>query len=201
MQKSVCIAQDRLREPNGSPPADELNRFVRLTEPMHKCVYRLAFRIVHNCQDAEDIRQETFLKAHRYLGRFEGRSKFRTWISRIAINEALMFLRRQPKAIHVSVGDLGGCHDAEGGNELRSPVQNPENAYYLKELGDHLKNAIGGLRPGLRVVFLLRTATQLSVAETAFALQISHSAVKSRMRRARIQLQSSLMSNGSRLRL
>jgi RNA polymerase sigma-70 factor (ECF subfamily) len=65
--------------------------------------FRLAFRITRNQEDAEDAQQEALLKAHRNLNQFEGRARFTTWISRIAINEALMCLRKRRNVVHVSV--------------------------------------------------------------------------------------------------
>jgi len=151
--------------------------------------FRLAFRITRNQEDAEDAQQEALLKAHRNLDQFEGRARFTTWISRIAINEALMCLRKRRTVVHVPLEDALPEDDAIPANfELHSNIQDPETAYSQKELRNLLTQAIAGLRPLHREVFLLRAVECLSVVETAKALLVSVSTVKTRMRRARREL-------------
>jgi RNA polymerase sigma-70 factor (ECF subfamily) len=152
-------------------------------------VYRLALRITRNTEDAEDVQQETLLKVHRKMGQFEGRSRFTTWVSRIAINEALMCLRKRRSAFILPLEDSVQPTDDDGAREdFQSPIEGPEAAYSRKELRDLLTQAMAQLRPAYRVVFLLRAVEQLSTSETAKVLQISASAVKARMRRARSEL-------------
>lgn len=159
---------------------------------LHNCqqrAFRLAFRITRNQEDAEDAQQEALLKAHRNLDQFQGRARFTTWISRIAINEALMCLRKRRTVVHVPLEDALPENDAMPANfELHSNIQDPEAAYSQKELRNLLTQAIAGLRPLHREVFLLRAVENLSVVETAKALQVSVSTVKTRMRRARREL-------------
>jgi RNA polymerase sigma-70 factor (ECF subfamily) len=151
--------------------------------------FRLAFRITRNQEDAEDAQQEALLKAHRNLDQFQGRARFTTWISRIAINEALMCLRKRRTVMHVPLEDAIPEDDTMPANfELHSNIQDPETAYSQKELRNLLTQAIAGLRPLHREVFLLRAVENLSVVETAKALQVSVSTVKTRMRRARREL-------------
>ena len=151
--------------------------------------FRLAFRITRNQEDAEDAQQEALLKAHRNLDQFQGRSRFTTWISRIAINEALMCLRKRRSVVHVPLEDaLPEDETAPVNFELHSNIQDPETAYSQKELRNMLTHAIAELRPLHREVFLLRAVESLSVVETAKALQVSVSTVKTRMRRARREL-------------
>lgn len=161
-------------------------------ETLQNCqqrAFRLAFRITRNQEDAEDAQQEALLKAHRNLNQFEGRARFTTWISRIAINEALMCLRKRRTVVHVPLEDALPEDDAAPVNfELHSNIQDPEMAYSQKELRNLLTQAIAGLRPLHREVFLLRAVENLSVVETAKALQVSVSTVKTRMRRARREL-------------
>lgn len=160
--------------------------------------FRLAFRITRNQEDAEDAQQEALLKAHRNLDQFEGRARFTTWISRIAINEALMCLRKRRTAIHVPLEDaLPEDEAAPVDFELHSNIQDPETAYSRKELRNLLTRAIAMLRPLHREVFLLRAVESLSVVETAKALQVSVSTVKTRMRRARRELKE-ILHNASR---
>jgi RNA polymerase sigma-70 factor (ECF subfamily) len=160
--------------------------------------FRLAFRITRNQEDAEDAQQEALLKAHRNLGQFEGRARFTTWISRIAINEALMCLRKRRNVVHVPLEDAMPEDEAAPVDfELHSNIQDPETAYSQKELRNMLTQAIAMLRPLHREVFLLRAVENLSVVETAKALQVSVSTVKTRMRRARRELKE-ILHNASR---
>jgi len=163
--------------------------FAELIGPSQERVYRLALRITRNTEDAEDVQQETLLKVHRKLGQFEGRSRLTTWISRIAINEALMCLRRRRSAFYMPLEEtLQPAEESAVSEEFQSPIEGPEAAYSRKELRELLKQAMERLRPAYRVVFLLRAVEQLSTSETAKVLQISGSAVKARMRRARSEL-------------
>jgi RNA polymerase sigma-70 factor, ECF subfamily len=151
--------------------------------------FRLAFRITRNQEDAEDAQQEALLKAHRNLDQFQGRARFTTWISRIAINEALMCLRKRRSTLHVPLEDaLREDETASVSFELHSHIQDPETAYSQRELRQMLTQAISELRPLHREVFLLRAVECLSVVETAKALLVSVSTVKTRMRRARREL-------------
>lgn len=163
--------------------------FAEMIEPSQERVYRLALRITRNTEDAEDVQQETLLKVHRKLGQFEGRSRFTTWISRIAINEALMCLRKRRNAFHMPLEDAMQSNDESfARDDFQSSIEGPEAAYSRKELRDLLTRAVASLRPAYRIVFLLRAVEQLSTSETAKALEISASAVKARMRRARSEL-------------
>jgi RNA polymerase sigma-70 factor (ECF subfamily) len=176
--------------------------FAELVRPSQERVYRLALRITRNTEDAEDVQQETLLKVHRKMGQFEGRSRFTTWVSRIAINEALMCLRKRRSAFILPLEDSIQPTDDDGAREdFQSPIEGPEAAYSRKELRDLLTQAMAQLRPAYRVVFLLRAVEQLSTSETAKVLQISASAVKARMRRARSELREWLESTrNARLR-
>jgi RNA polymerase sigma-70 factor (ECF subfamily) len=160
--------------------------------------FRLAFRITRNQEDAEDAQQEALLKAHRNLDQFQGRARFTTWISRIAINEALMCLRKRRSIVHVPLEDaLPEDAAAPVTFELHSNIHDPETAYSQKELRNMLTHAISELRPLHREVFLIRAVECLSVVETAKALQVSVSTVKTRMRRARRELKE-ILHNASR---
>ena len=163
--------------------------FAELIGPSQERVYRLALRITHNTEDAEDVQQETLLKVHRKLGQFEGRSRLTTWISRIAINEALMCLRKRRSAFYMPLEEtIQPAEENSVSEDFQSPIEGPEAAYSRKEIRELLKQAMEKLRPAYRVVFLLRAVEQLSTSETARVLQISASAVKARMRRARSEL-------------
>ena len=163
--------------------------FAELIGPSQERVYRLALRITRNTEDAEDVQQETLLKVHRKLGQFEGRSRLTTWISRIAINEALMCLRKRRSTFYMPLEEtLPPAEETGISEEFQPLIEGPEAAYSRKELRELLKQAMEKLRPAYRVVFLLRAVEQLSTSEAAKVLEISASAVKARMRRARTEL-------------
>jgi RNA polymerase sigma-70 factor (ECF subfamily) len=167
----------------------------QMIEPAQERVFRLALRITRNKEDAQDAQQEALLKGYRKLDQFEGRSQFTTWISRIAINEALMCLRKR-RHCHLSMEEAQPMGEGVPGYDYRCPIESPEAAYSRKELRDLLTRSIGNLRPSNRSVFIMRAVKCLSTFATAGALQISTGAVKGRMRRAcselRKQVQDSL---------
>lgn len=168
--------------------------FALLVDEYYEMIYRLAIKMVNNPQDAEDILQETFIKAYRHLEKFDGRSSLSTWLYRIATNEALMFLRRQ-KPEPVSVDQT--LDTIEGEVE---PLQIidwsslPEEELMSAEAQVYLDKAVEKLSPSLRVVFVLRDIQSLSTRETAEVLNISETAVKTRLSRARLQLREELTS-------
>jgi RNA polymerase sigma-70 factor (ECF subfamily) len=164
-------------------------QFDQLIELSQTRVYRLALRITRNTEDAADVQQETLLKAHRKVGQFEGRARFTTWISRIAINEALMFLRKRRSAVFLPLEEaMPPDEETLAGDNFQSGIEGPEVAYSRKELRELLVRAIESLRPTCRVVFLLRIIEHLSTSETAQALHISTSTVKTRTRKAWAEL-------------
>jgi RNA polymerase sigma-70 factor (ECF subfamily) len=168
-------------------------QFAQLVAPSQERVYRLALRITSNIEDAKDVQQGTMLKAYRKLGQFEGRSQFNTWISRIAINEALMCLRKRRSAAYVPLEQALPANGAiQASSNFHSVVEGPERAYARKELRDLLAHAIGTLRPTHRAIFLLRGIERLSTKQTAKVLHISEGIVKARLRRARTELRSYL---------
>lgn len=174
------------------------NQFEGLVKHCNQRVYRLALRITRNHHDAEDARQETFVKAYRHLDQFEGRSRFTTWISRIAINEGLMNLRKRNDSRRVPLDEI-----PEFGAECETPIpirrktEDPEQAFARGQLRNALDGAIGSLRPLYREVFVLRAVDELSTAETARTLGLTVSTVKTRLRRARMELRSYLKACGT----
>jgi RNA polymerase sigma-70 factor (ECF subfamily) len=167
--------------------------FTQMVKGCQERIFRLALRITRNHADAEDAQQETLLKAHRKLRQFEGRARFTTWISRIAINESLMSLRKRRDAFRVPLDDAAQPSDTQVvSDHWQSAIEDPETAYSRRELQDILSMAIGNLPPRVRIVFLLRAVEDLSVIETAKILNTSTSAVKARLRRARLILQQDL---------
>ncbi len=166
--------------------------FSRLVEAYYKMIYHLSYKMLGDAQDAEDVLQETFLKAYRNLGSFDGRSSLSTWLYRIATNEALMFLRRKKPDL-VSIDE-----PVETGEVEAEPLQIvdwcclPEAELLSSEAQAHLDRAVENLPPSLRVVFVLRDLQGLSTLETAEVLNLSENAVKTRLSRARLRLREEL---------
>jgi RNA polymerase sigma-70 factor, ECF subfamily len=155
-------------------------------------IFRLAQHITQNREDAEDVLQETFMKAYEHLDQFKGDSKFYTWIVRIAVNQALMKLRRRKTDKSVSLDEQIDTGEDTVVREIAAWGENPEQQFSREELGEVLDTAIQSLDPPYRSVFLLRDVEDLSTEETAEALGLSVPAVKSRLLRARLQLREKL---------
>jgi RNA polymerase sigma-70 factor, ECF subfamily len=155
-------------------------------------IFRLAQHITQNREDAEDVLQETFLKAYEHLDQFQGQSKFYTWIVRIAVNQALMKLRRRKTDKSVSLDEGIDTGEDTVTREIAAWDEDPEQRFSREELGEILDAAIQSLAPPYRSVFVLRDIDELSTEETAEVLGLSIPAVKSRLLRARLQLREKL---------
>jgi len=166
--------------------------FNGLAERYQRNIFRLAQNITQNREDAEDVLQETFLKAYEHLPEFHGDSKFYTWIVRIAVNEALMKLRKRKWDKTVWLDEPINTGEDSVAREIAVWEDNPEERYSKEELHDILDKAVNGLAPPYRTVFVLRDMEGLSTEETAEALELSVPAVKSRLLRARLQLRDKL---------
>ena len=166
--------------------------FTQLVEKYEPKVYRLAKHITQNDEDAEDVLQEAFLKAYSHLPSFQGQSKFYTWIVRIAVNEALMKLRKRKSDRSVSLDEPQDTGEDTVAREIAVWEDDPEQKYSREELRSILDKSIDSLKPSFRTVFVLRDIEELSTEETADALGISIPAVKSRLLRARLQLRERL---------
>ena len=166
--------------------------FSELVKRYEAKIFRLAQHITQNREDAEDVLQETFLKAYEHLDQFQGNSKFYTWIVRIAVNQALMKLRRRKTDKSVSLDEGIDTGEDTVTREIAAWDEDPEQRFTREELGEILNSTVQGLAPAYRSVFLLRDVEDLSTEETAEALGISVPAVKSRLLRARLQLREKL---------
>jgi RNA polymerase sigma-70 factor, ECF subfamily len=166
--------------------------FTDLVQHYDRRVFRMAKQITQNDDDAEDVLQETFLKAYTHLDDFQGNSKFYTWLVRIAVNEALMKLRKRRTDRTVPLDEPIDTGEDEMTREIAVWDGNPEESYSRDELAEILDQAIQSLKPAYRTVFILRDIEELSIEETAEALKLSISAVKSRLLRARLQLREKL---------
>jgi len=170
----------------------DLEAFSELVKRYDRNVFRIAQHITHNEEDAQDVVQDAFLKAYQNLEQFQGNSKFYTWLVRIAVNEALMKLRRRRSDKTVSIDEDVETEEGSMPREVADWSPNPEQLYGQSELSDILKKTIQGLPPGFRTVFVLRDVEGLSTEETAEMLSLSIPAVKSRLLRARLQLRERL---------
>jgi RNA polymerase sigma-70 factor (ECF subfamily) len=172
--------------------AGDRTEFARLVDAYSTQIYRLALKMLADEQDAEDVLQNTFMKALQSIDSFEGRSSLSTWLYRIAVNEALMLLRRTKPTVSVAMD----YEDDE--EELQHPTQFtdwcclPEEDLLSAEARRHLDRAIQNLPEKLRVVFLLRDVEGLSIRETSEALDLTETAVKTRLLRARLNLREQL---------
>jgi RNA polymerase sigma-70 factor, ECF subfamily len=155
-------------------------------------IFRLALHITQNREDAEDVLQEAFLKAYEHLDQFQGQSKFYTWIVRIAVNQALMKLRKRKSDRSVSLDDTIDTGEDKVAREIAAWDENPEQRYTREEMNQILTSAIEELAPIYRAVFVLRDVDGLSTEEASEALDLSVPAVKSRLLRARLQLRDKL---------
>ena len=176
----------------GAARGGDVGAFEQLVRRYDRNVFRIAQHITQNREDAEDVVQDAFLKAFQNLGQFQGQSKFYTWLVRIAVNEALMRLRRRRPERMVSLDEDVKTEEDSMPREVADWAPNPEQLYTQAELKDILSKTIAGLPPGFRTVFVLRDVEGLSTEETAEALSLSIPAVKSRLLRARLQLRERL---------
>jgi RNA polymerase sigma-70 factor (ECF subfamily) len=172
--------------------AGDADAFAALVNHYDRRVFRMAKQITQNDEDAEDVLQETFLKAYSHLDDFQGNSKFYTWLVRIAVNEALMKLRKRRSDKTVPLDDPIDTGEDVVAREIAVWDENPEDTYSREELGRILDEAVESLKPAYRTVFVLRDIEEMSIEETAEALNLSISAVKSRLLRARLQLREKL---------
>jgi RNA polymerase sigma-70 factor (ECF subfamily) len=184
------VADDDLNLVHASKNGD-VAAFEQLVKRYDRTLLRIAHNVTHNTEDSQDAVQETFLKAFQHLGQFREDSKFSTWLIRITVNQSLMKLRKR------ATRDVSLDEDfqAEGDMlpmEAADWAPNPEQLYWASELRDILVNTLNQLRPILRAVFVLRDIEGLSTDQTAEVLNLSHTAVKARLWRARLQLRERL---------
>ena len=166
-----------------------------LVKRCRRRIFAVAYQFTRVREDAEDITQQSFQKAFLHLHRFEGKSSFRTWLTRIAINESLMFLRGSRGHQEIPIDEDS---DAVGGVRWRIEIldsgPNPEVSYLQREETQILSAAIGQLKPGLRTAVELRDLKELSTEETARRMGLSIGATKSNLARGREKLRRTLKS-------
>jgi len=172
--------------------AGSYEAFEELVNRYEKKIYRLGMNITGNREDAEDVLQETFLKAFEHLADFRQDSRFYTWVVRIGVNEALMKLRKRRSEKMVPMDDMVGDDGEVIPREFTDWKPNPEQQLTRAELEDILETAAKALPPTFRAVFFLRDVEELSTEETAEILNLSNGAVKARLFRARLRLREDL---------
>jgi RNA polymerase sigma-70 factor, ECF subfamily len=168
---------------NGDPRAFEI-----LIKRHQRRILAVARRFTRNREDAEDIAQQSFQKAFVYLHKFEGKSLFSTWLTRIAINEALMLLRRGRGLREVSINDLSGNEETALGLEIPDSRADPEITYLQGERSRILSAAMNRLTPRIRKAIELRELGELSTEEAARVMGLSVGAVKARVFHGRRKL-------------
>ena len=167
---------------------DDERAFGKLVERYETKVYSLAMKMLRNPEDAEDVLQDTFLRAYRGIKSFQGNSTFSTWIYRITANSALMRLRKKQLPT-VSIDDA---------DERETPINiadwspGPVEQLLTQETQKAMDEAIEALPPEFKQVFILRDVEELSNAEVAEILDLSVAAVKSRLHRARLKVRNRL---------
>ncbi|MEK7408155.1 MAG: RNA polymerase sigma factor [Acidobacteriota bacterium] len=170
----------------------DASAFGELVNRHQRKIFRLARNITQNAEDAEDVLQETFLKAYEHLHEFQGHAKFYTWLVRIAVNQALMRLRKRKTDRSVSLDESFDTGEETVTREIAVWAGDPEQLCSQEELRGILVSAIEDLPPIFRTVFALRDIDELSTEETATLLNLSIPAVKSRLLRARLHLREKL---------
>jgi len=165
--------------------------FEQLVDQYKRRVFRVAWKITCNHEDAEDVVQNAFVKAFQNLPDFRGDSRFYTWLVRITINEALMKIRRR-RSNEVSIDESKEADGRSVAIEIKDQAANPEQRCSQDEVQRILAANINDLEPTFRAVLQLRDIEGLSTKETAQALDLTSSAVKTRLQRARMKLRKSL---------
>jgi RNA polymerase sigma-70 factor, ECF subfamily len=152
-------------------------------------LYRVARAILRDDSEAEDVMQDAYVRAYQHLGQFAGRSQFSTWLTRIAIHEALARAQRRKRVDQLSANEW---KDGEGEMNVASSALNPEEQLSVSELGRALEGAILSIPEQYRLVLMMRDVEQMSTTETATALDLTEENVKVRLHRARAMVRKEL---------
>jgi len=197
-QRALGVVDADLPLVNASRHGD-VSAFEELVKRYDRKLYRIAHGITHSKEDAEEVVQTAFLKAYQNLNRFQGRAKFSSWLIRIAMNESFMRLRKLRSNREQPLDNDAGIYPQQ--SEQRFPqhrlnlndwATNPESLYSATELRQILENSLNKLQPALRVVFILRDIEEHSASDISEMLNLSPTAVRSRLSRARLRLREEL---------
>ncbi|HUX67044.1 MAG TPA: sigma-70 family RNA polymerase sigma factor [Terriglobales bacterium] len=172
--------------------AGERDAFYALVSRYERALYRSAMAITRNPADAEEVVQETFLRAYEHLAQFRGEAKFQTWLTQIALNTARMKLRKSHGGLWESLDEPRETEEGLLPRDVAEWRENPEQQLGREEMESLLHHALSGLPPGYREVVALRDIQMLSTQETADILGMSVANVKTRLLRARLQLRERL---------
>jgi RNA polymerase sigma-70 factor, ECF subfamily len=164
--------------------------FLELWRRHSNRVFKTAYGITGKREDAEDVIQDVWIKAYLHLNTFDGRAKFSTWLTRIAMNSSLMILRRKHSHPETSMETSDG--DTWQHWDIADQAKNAEELYARRETVERLRQAICCLRPTLRIVVEIRQSDDRSVQEIAELVGLSVAATKSRLERARKILRKAL---------
>jgi len=197
--------KDKLTKPPIKMPADEdaplvvasragdATAFEQLVSRYDRKLFRIAYHIVHNADDARDVVQDTFIKVFQNISRFQCQAKFSTWLYRIVVNQSLMEVRtKRGKPAPVELSLNGDEEEGQLPIDFRDWKPNPEEQYTESELRELLARLLQELRPALRVVFIMHDIEGQPLQEIADALDLTLSAVKTRSLRARLHLREQL---------
>jgi RNA polymerase sigma-70 factor (ECF subfamily) len=171
--------------------AGDLSAFEDLVAHFERPVYALCFRLLSDPEEARDAAQETFLKVYRGLGGFRGEAGLKTWIYRIAINQAMnqkRWWRRRKREETISLDITRGQSDTTIGNLLPGHGSSPEEHAISSERERNVMHALGEIKEEYRIALMLREIEELSYEEIAQTLSISIGTVKSRIARGREEL-------------
>lgn len=172
--------------------------FRALFERYHRRAYSLAVGVVRNRDDALDVVQDAFIKAHRHIGKFEGNSSFYTWLYRIVMNLAIDHIRKTKRGKPVEFTDAvghGAESDSVGEDSLLPRIldENPGKSLVRKEMRAHIGTALGELSENHRAVLVMRELEGLSYEEMAEAMGCSKGTIMSRLFHARKNMQKRLL--------
>jgi len=186
--EGIAIEQLNAREPLSDEEVvrrvldGETALFEIIMRRYNQRLYRIARGILRDDAEAEDVMQDAYVRAYSHLSQFAGRSQFSTWLSRIAIHEALARARRRTR-----MDQLGSADSNVGDDDMNlvATSPNPEEQTSASELGKALESAILAIPQQYRLVLIMRDVEQLNTSETAVALEITEENVKVRLHRAR----------------
>lgn len=191
-------ASSAVQQPTSEAEADEqlvyrilsgeIDLFAIIMRRYSARLYRVCFSILRDDAEAEDVMEDAYVRAYQHLDQFAGRAKFSTWLTRIAVNEALMRKRRAARFESLD----GDSEEERRVDMLISRGPSPEQALCQKELACSLEDAILALPEHYRLVLILRDVQEMSVAETAECLALSEENVRIRLHRARAALRREL---------
>ena len=179
------ISEEKLIRAGQSGDAQALNTFFRRH---HQSLFHSAMGVIANREDAEDALQDGLLSAFRNLKKFEGRSRFSTWLTRIVINAALMRRRRMAARPAAALVEQHSTDEFPATERLISKNLTPEQELGRLEILEMFKNHVEQLAPTLRTVFVLRIVRECTTNEAAKILRVPENTVKARLWRARRQL-------------